>query len=158
MSNGLNVALPALGTSMLLGNKLGGLLGDRFGMRRVVRAALAGQAALIVAFFVTSEPLRPIVAAVLVWGVFSWIPSPIINLAVVQAAFEATDVMPSFNNSTTRFAYAVGAGVRGIVVASAGAHPLCRVDRAARASCCSWSLRHKTSRGRALAASVAQEA
>jgi DHA1 family putative efflux transporter-like MFS transporter len=60
--------------------------------------------------------------------VFSWIPSPIINLAVVQAAPEAADVMLSLNNSTTQFAYAIGAGAGGIVVAGAGAHPLCLVS------------------------------
>jgi len=124
----LSAVLLAFGASTLVGNKLCGWLCDRFGMRPVVLTALAGQAALLVALFVLNGPLWLVVATVLVWGVFSWIPSPIINLAVVQAAPEAADVMLSLNNSTTQFAYAIGAGVGGIVVASAGAHPLCLVS------------------------------
>ncbi|MBQ9004036.1 MAG: MFS transporter [Eggerthellaceae bacterium] len=124
----LSAVLLAFGASTLVGNKLGGWLCDRFGMRPVVLGALAAQVALLVALFALGGSLWLVIAAVLVWGVFSWIPSPIINLAVVQAAPEAADVMLSLNNSTTQFAYAIGAGVGGIVVASAGAHPLCLVS------------------------------
>lgn len=46
----------------------------------------------------------------------------------MRAVPEAADVMLSLNNSTTQFAYAIGAGVGGKVVASAGAHPLCLVS------------------------------
>lgn len=124
----LSVALLAFGASTLVGNKLGGWLCDHFGMRPVVLTALAAQAALLVVLFALGGPAWLVILAVLVWGVFSWIPSPIINLAVVQAAPEAADVMLSLNNSTTQFAYAIGAGAGGIVVAGAGAHPLCLVS------------------------------
>ena len=124
----LSAVLLAFGVSTLVGNKLGGWLCDRLGMRPVVLSALAAQVALLVALFALGGPTWLVVAAVLVWGVFSWIPSPIINLAVVQAAPEAADVMLSLNNSTTQFAYAIGAGAGGIVVATAGAHPLCLVS------------------------------
>ena len=124
----LSAVLLAFGASTLVGNKLGGWLCDRFGMRRVVLMALAAQVALLVALFSLGGPLWLVVAAVLAGGVFSWVPSPIINLAVVQAAPEAADVMLSLNNSTTQFAYAIGAGVGGIVVAGSGAHPLCFVS------------------------------
>ncbi|MBQ3302666.1 MAG: MFS transporter [Eggerthellaceae bacterium] len=124
----LSAVLLAFGVSTLVGNKLGGWLCDRLGMRPVVLSALAAQVALLVALFALGGPTCLVVAAVLVWGVFSWIPSPIINLAVVQAAPEAADVMLSLNNSTTQFAYAIGAGAGGIVVATAGAHPLCLVS------------------------------
>lgn len=125
---GLSAVLLAFGASTLVGNKLGGWLCDHFGMRPVVLGALAMQAALLVALFALGGPTWLVVAGVLAWGIFSWIPSPIINLAVVQAAPEAADVMLSLNNSTTQFAYAIGAGVSGIVVAGAGAHPLCLVS------------------------------
>lgn len=124
----LSTVLLAFGASTLVGNKLGGWLCDRFGMRPVVLTALAGQAFLLVALFTLGGPLWLVVAAVLVWGVFSWIPSPIINLAVMQAAPEAADVMLSLNNSTTQFAYAIGTGVGGIVVAGAGARAVLRRD------------------------------
>ncbi|WP_314651244.1 MFS transporter [Slackia exigua] len=124
----LSAVLLAFGASTLIGNKLGGWLCDRFGVRPVVLAALAGQAVLLVALFMLDGPAWLVMTAVLAWGVFSWVPSPIINLAVVQAAPEAADVMLSLNNSATQFAYAIGAGVGGIVVASAGAHPLCLVS------------------------------
>lgn len=124
----LSAVLLAFGASTLVGNKLGGWLCDRFGMRPVVLMALAAQAVLLAVLYALGGPLWLVVAAVLVWGVFSWVPSPIINLAVVQAAPEAADVMLSLNNSTTQFAYAIGAGAGGIVVAGAGAHPLCLVS------------------------------
>ncbi|MGI6221476.1 MAG: MFS transporter [Coriobacteriales bacterium] len=124
----LSAVLLAFGVSTLVGNKVGGWLCDRLGMRPVVLAALAGQAVLLVALFALGGPTWLVVTAVLVWGIFSWIPSPIINLAVVQAAPEAADVMLSLNNSATQFAYAIGAGAGGVVVAGAGAHPLCLVS------------------------------
>lgn len=124
----LSAVLLAFGASTLVGNKLGGWLCDRFGMRPVVLSALTGQVALLVILFALGGPLWLVLTAVLVWGVFSWIPSPIINLAVVQAAPEAADVMLSLNNSSTQFAYAIGAGVGGIVVAGTGAYPLCLVS------------------------------
>ena len=153
----LSAVLLAFGASTLVGNKLGGWLCDRFGMRPVVLAALAGQATLLLALFALGGPLWLVVATVLVWGVFSWIPSPIINLAVVQAAPEAADVMLSLNNSTTQFAYAIGAGVGGLVVAGVGAHPLCLVSVALLAlAAAAGMIATRSERPMAISASTAQ--
>lgn len=123
----LSAVLLAFGASALVGNKLGGWLCDRFGMRQVALIALTAQVVILYVLFLMNGPIWLVVAAVLVWGVFAWVPSPIINLTVVKAAPEAADVMLSLNNSTTQFAYAIGAGAGGIVVAGSGAHPLCLV-------------------------------
>ena len=156
----LSAVLLAFGVSTLAGNKLGGWLCDRFGMRPVVLSALAGQIALLVALFALGGPLWLILVAVLIWGVFSWIPSPIINLAVVQAAPEAADVMLSLNNSSTQFAYAIGAGVGGIVVAGTGAHPLCLVSMAllAVAGVCGFFAMRSESTGAEIPLAEAAEA
>lgn len=156
----LSAVLLAFGVSTLAGNKLGGWLCDRFGMRPVVLSALAGQIVLLVALFALGGPLWLILAAVLIWGVFSWIPSPIINLAVVQAAPEAADVMLSLNNSSTQFAYAIGAGVGGIVVAGTGAHLLCLVSMAllAVAGVCGFFAMRSESTGAEIPLAEAAEA
>jgi len=121
----LSGVLLAYGLATLVGNKLGGALADRFGIRNVIVPAIGAQAVMLVAMFALNGPAWLIVASVIVWGIFSWIPSPIINMAVIQAAPDASDVMLSLNNSFTQLAYAIGSGVGGAIIALGSTRNLC---------------------------------
>lgn len=121
----LSGVLLVFGLATLVGNKLGGVLADRFGIRRVIVPAIAAQVVMLVVLYAWNGPTWLVVASVILWGIFSWIPSPIINMAVIQAAPEASDVMLSLNNSFTQMAYAIGSGVGGIILAAGTAHALC---------------------------------
>lgn len=120
----LSAVLLVYGIATLVGNRLGGWMCDRYGVRRTILVGIALQGGMLVALFATSGPDWLVVACVAAWGLFAWIPSPVINLAVVQAAPEASDVMLSLNNSATQLAYAAGGAIGGAIVAMGSAHNL----------------------------------
>ncbi|MGI6216609.1 MAG: MFS transporter [Coriobacteriales bacterium] len=124
-SASLSGVLLAFGIATLVGNKLGGYLSDRFGIRRTIVPGIVLQIVMMVAMFVLNGPVWLVVASVVVWGMFAWIPSPVINMAVIQAAPDASDVMLSLNNSVTQLAYSIGSGVGGAIVALGSTHNLC---------------------------------
>jgi DHA1 family putative efflux transporter-like MFS transporter len=124
-SASLSAVLLAFGLATLVGNKLGGYLCDRFGIRRTIVPGIVLQIAMMVAMFFMNGPLWLVVASVVAWGVFAWIPSPVINMAVIHAAPDASDVMLSLNNSVTQLAYSIGSGVGGAIVALGSTHNLC---------------------------------
>lgn len=120
----LSAALLAYGLATLAGNRLGGWMCDRFGVRRTIVGGIVLQVVMLVALFALDGPAWLVVACVVLWGLFSWIPSPVINLAVIQAAPEASDVMLSLNNSATQLAYAMGSALGGALVAMGSVHNL----------------------------------
>ncbi|MCL3777622.1 MULTISPECIES: MFS transporter [unclassified Actinomyces] len=121
----LSGVLLGYGLATLVGNKLGGALADRFGIRKVIVPAIGAQAVMLTAMFLLDGPVWLIIASVIVWGLVSWIPSPIINMAVIQAAPDASDVMLSLNNSFTQLAYAIGSGAGGAVITLGSTRNLC---------------------------------
>lgn len=127
VAESLSAVLLAYGLATLVGNKVGGALADRIGIRRTIVPAIGAQAAMMAVLYVMHGPLWLVVAAVVLWGILAWVPAPVINMAVIQAAPEASDIMLSLNNSVTQFAYAIGSGVGGIVIALGSSHDLCLV-------------------------------
>lgn len=120
----LSAVLLVYGLATLVGTRIGGWACDRYGVRFTIVGGIALQAAMLAALFALNGPAWLVVASVVVWGLFSWIPSPVINLAVIQAAPEASDVMLSLNNSATQLAYATGSALGGAIVALGSAHNL----------------------------------
>ncbi|MGI6033481.1 MAG: MFS transporter [Coriobacteriales bacterium] len=121
----LSAVLLVFGLATLVGNKLGGYLSDHYGIRRTIVPGIVLQVVMMVAMYFLNGPLWLVVASVVIWGVFAWIPSPVINMAVIQAAPDASDVMLSLNNSVTQLAYSIGSGVGGAIVALGSTHNLC---------------------------------
>lgn len=124
MAATLSLVLLAYGLATLVGNRVGGWMCDRYGIRRTILTGIVLQGIMLVALFALNGPAWLIVASVVIWGLFAWIPSPVINFAVIQAAPEASDVMLSLNNSATQFAYAVGGALGGAIVAMGSVHNL----------------------------------
>lgn len=121
----LSTVLLLFSVSTLVGSKLGGWLCDRFSLYPVIISALAAQILILGALLVLNGPAWIVTGAVLVWGVFAWVPASIINLAVIKAAPEVARITLSLKNSSTQVAYALGAGVGGIVVSGFGTRMLC---------------------------------
>lgn len=124
-ASALSSVLLLFSVSTLVGSKLGGWLCDRFALYPVIIVALAAQILILASLLVLDGPSWLVAGAVLVWGVFAWIPASIINLAVIKAAPEASRITLSLKNSSTQVAYALGAGVGGLVVAGFGTRLLC---------------------------------
>lgn len=114
----LSTVLLVYGLATLLGNRIGGWAADRFGVRQAILGGIVAQLVMLAVLFIINGPSWLVAISVIIWGICSWIPSPVINLAVIQAAPEASDVMLSLNNSFLQIAYAAGSALGGIEVAT----------------------------------------
>lgn len=123
---GIGMTVSLWGAAAAVGVTLGGTLNDRFGSRRVIRAALL---LLMLAFWALAaatllgpaQALVPVLAAVAVWGfaVWAFFPAQMARLIAAGTPAQAS-VALSLNTSTMYLGFslgsAVGAGILGLGV------------------------------------------
>lgn len=122
----ISPVLGLFGAATLIGNALGGYLGDHKGALGVLRSSFIAQAGTycvmtLAVFFLSprwSMWILPLV--VIAWGVVVWIPSALVRVCYIDAAPNVPDIAMSVNSTIIQIAFTLGAGIGGAILAGAG--------------------------------------
>ncbi|MDT8716964.1 MFS transporter [Clostridium sp. 19966] len=105
----ISTTLLAFGIATLIGNKLGGYLGDS-----IIGGMLLQAIALILS--ITTGSTWIIVILLILLAIATWTVGSVQQLNIISLAPEASAIMLSLNNSITQLAFAGGSAIGGIVV------------------------------------------
>jgi len=112
----LSASLLAFGIATLIGNKLGGYLGDRFGISKTILISMILNAfSLILISTITNTPIISIVI-LMIWALAAWAPGPLLRYNIISLTNEEPGVILSLYNSLIQVGVAVGAGLGGLVI------------------------------------------
>ncbi|SHG92184.1 MFS transporter [Streptoalloteichus hindustanus] len=119
----LAVAYSCAGVAGALGAMLGGRATDRFGAERSLRAAILGHAAalaLLAGLTALRAPWWLALASVGVWGFVGWGFNPPMQARLLALAPHAAAEVVALNSSALYLGTAVGGGLGGVLLATAG--------------------------------------
>lgn len=120
----VSLALMLFGLATVIGNLFGGRLADRIGSEPALRVVLIGLILSLVALPFTASHVIPIFVNLLVWGVFAFAISPIVQAGVVKTAeMEAPDAVGTasgFNIAAFNLGIAGASFIGGILVDAPG--------------------------------------
>ncbi|MEA5141689.1 MFS transporter [Arcicella rigui] len=112
----LSPTLLAFGIATLIGNRLGGYLGDKFGIPQVILICmLLNTASILTLSMLKGTPLL-IIPALMTWALAAWAPGPLLRYNVISLSSEEPGVILSLYNSLIQVGVAAGAGLGGIVI------------------------------------------
>ncbi|UPO90146.1 MFS transporter [Niallia sp. Man26] len=120
--DGISLTFFSLGIVSLIGSKLGGFLGDRFGSGKTLISSIS---ILLISLFIlfiilsiTSGSIVTGVILLMIWAGSAWVFATTQNFNLASLAPEASGIMLSLNTSFIHIGMAVGAGIGGIIVGS----------------------------------------
>ena len=105
------------GVGLTAGSFLGGRLADRCLLPALMAMALA-VVLVLAAFSQTSRSVIPAAITLVLWGIFAFALCPILQLLIIDQAFEAPNLGSTLNQSAFNLGNAAGAWIGGLVVAS----------------------------------------
>ncbi len=112
----LSPTLLAFGIATLIGNRLGGYLGDKFGIPQVILICmLLNTASILTLSMLKGTPLL-IIPTLMTWALAAWAPGPLLRYNVISLSSEEPGVILSLYNSLIQVGVAAGAGLGGIVI------------------------------------------
>ena len=112
----LSPTLLAFGIATLIGNRLGGYLGDKFGIPQVILICmLLNTASILTLSMLKGTPLL-IIPTLMTWALAAWAPGPLLRYNVISLSTEEPGVILSLYNSLIQVGVAAGAGLGGIVI------------------------------------------
>lgn len=112
----LSPTLLAFGIATLIGNKLGGYLGDKFGIPQVILICMLLNAISILTLSIIKEAPLLIIPTLMTWALAAWAPGPLLRYNVISLTVEEPGVILSLYNSLIQVGVAVGAGLGGVVI------------------------------------------
>lgn len=119
MSEGIiSMALFAFGVATIIGNKVGGVLGDRIGVPRTLVGSMTAHFIVLVLLSVIAGSTVVTILLLMLWAIAAWMPGPIQQYNIISLTPEAPGIMLSLNSSVIQFGFAAGAGIGGIIVNS----------------------------------------
>ncbi|RWR05580.1 MFS transporter [Paenirhodobacter populi] len=120
----VSLALMLFGVATVAGNLLGGRLADRIGTRAALQVVLSGLVLALLALLVTASHPVWMFANLVVWGVFAFAVSPIVQAGVVAVAeAEAPDAVGTasgFNIAAFNLGISGASFIGGLIVVRAG--------------------------------------
>ncbi|MFC3057482.1 MFS transporter [Paenirhodobacter populi] len=120
----VSLALMLFGVATVAGNLLGGRLADRIGTRAALQVVLSGLVLALLALLVTASHPLWMFANLVVWGVFAFAVSPIVQAGVVAVAeAEAPDAVGTasgFNIAAFNLGISGASFIGGLIVVRAG--------------------------------------
>jgi DHA1 family putative efflux transporter-like MFS transporter len=114
----ISIVLLGFGIATLIGNKLGGFLGDRIGISKSIVGSIIVQVIGLVLLSTIAGPTVLTIILVIIWGIASWAPGPIQSVNVMAVAPESSAMLLSLNSSFIQLAFAAGAAIGGVVIES----------------------------------------
>jgi DHA1 family inner membrane transport protein len=115
--HGVTIMLLLFGVGLTAGSMLGGRLADSQLLPSLVGMALA-VLVVLAAFTQTSHSVIPAAITLVLWGIFAFALCPILQLLIIDQAYEAPNLGSTLNQSAFNLGNAAGAWMGGLVVAS----------------------------------------
>ena len=112
----LSPTLLAFGIATLIGNKLGGYLGDKFGIPQVILICMLLNTISILTLSIIKDAPFLIIPTLMTWALAAWAPGPLLRYNVISLTTEEPGVILSLYNSLIQVGVAAGAGLGGIVI------------------------------------------
>jgi DHA1 family putative efflux transporter-like MFS transporter len=112
----ISMVLLGFGIATLIGNKLGGFLGDRIGISKSIVGSIIVQVIGLVLLSTIAGPTVLTIILVIIWGIASWTPGPIQSVNIMAVAPESSAMLLSLNSSFIQLAFAAGAAIGGVVI------------------------------------------
>ncbi|MFC0401982.1 MFS transporter [Paraburkholderia rhizosphaerae] len=113
---GLSAMFAAFGIGSLIGNHVGGSLGDRFGSQRVIATALVIQIANLAWLGTTGASLVANALAVAIFGMNVWFMFPAQQSRLLALAPKHGPLVLALNNSTMYLGGAIGSAVSALLI------------------------------------------
>ncbi|WP_291543607.1 MFS transporter [Clostridium sp. Maddingley MBC34-26] len=114
----MSMALLIFGIATLIGNKLGGFLGDKVGISKSLTSSMVVHVIALVLISLFAGSTYVTIALLVIWAIAAWIPAPIQQFNIISLSPEASGIMLSLNSSIMQLGLAAGAGIGGIAVGS----------------------------------------
>lgn len=112
----ISMALLVFGIATLVGNKLGGYLGDSVGVSKTIIGGMLFQAIALTLLSINTRSTWIILILLILWGIGVWTVWPVQQVNIMSLAPEASGIILSLNNSIVQLAFAGGSAIGGIVV------------------------------------------
>ncbi|HMD00399.1 MAG TPA: MFS transporter [Ferruginibacter sp.] len=112
----LSTTFLVFGIATLVGNRTGGVLGDRIGVNRTILISLVCNVSLLILFSIFSRFVYPAIAILMLWGMFAWMPGPLFRYNAIALAPGSQGVILSLYNSILQLGMAIGAGTGGVEI------------------------------------------
>lgn len=112
----ISMALLVFGIATLVGNKLGGYLGDSIGVSKTIIGGMLFQAIALTLLSINTGSTWIILILLILWGLGAWTVGPVQQVNIMSLAPEASGIILSLNNSIVQLAFAGGSVIGGIVV------------------------------------------
>lgn len=120
----VSLALMLFGVATVIGNLFGGRLADRIGSEPALRIVLIGLILALAALPFTATHVVPIFVNLLVWGVFTFAISPIVQAGVVKTAEievpDAVGTASGFNIAAFNLGIAGASFIGGVLIDGPG--------------------------------------
>jgi DHA1 family putative efflux transporter-like MFS transporter len=112
----LSITFFLFGIATVVGNKLGGYLGDKIGISKTILISLVvNLCALVILSSVSGSPTFILTIFVL-WGLAAWTAGPLFRYSIISLAPESPSVVTSIYNSVLQFGMAAGAAIGGFEI------------------------------------------
>lgn len=112
----ISIALLIFGIATLVGNKLGGYLGDSIGTSKTIIGGMMVQAVALTLLSINTGSTWIILIVLILWAIGVWAVGPVQQVNIMSLAPEASGIILSLNNSIIQLAFAGGSVIGGIVV------------------------------------------
>lgn len=112
----LSITFLVFGIATLIGNRTGGVLGDKIGVNRVISFSLTCNVCMLILFSLFSIHLYAAIVILVLWGMFAWMPGPLFRYGAISLAPGSQGVMLSLYNSIIQLGMATGAATGGIEI------------------------------------------
>ncbi|WP_296705052.1 MFS transporter [Algoriphagus sp.] len=113
----LSLAFLAFGIATLIGNKSGGVLGDKFGVSKTILVSMFCNLILLISLslFIGNSGYLTI-SILMLWAISAWLPGPLFRFSIMSLSDESPGVILSLYNSIIQFGFALGAGLGGLEI------------------------------------------
>jgi DHA1 family putative efflux transporter-like MFS transporter len=112
----LSITFLVFGIATLVGNKVGGYLGDKIGVSKTIIISLAVNAGALIILSSVSEYFLIAITILVLWGIAAWTPGPLFRYSIIGLAPEAPTVILSLYNSIMQMGMATGAAFGGFEI------------------------------------------